>query len=175
MSGCADTGAVTGTYAYTPYRFNTTITGTAGSVNRLRRLGSYQLASSEYLTGYRHYSPVYARFTQPDPTSHEANAYAYGVGDPVNHSDPEGSKITLAGVLGAVGGVVGSGFGLGIGAYAAAAGVATGGVGIALGIGIAAVCGAVGAGIGTGVGGSSDEVTTNAGLDLASGLSYFIS
>ncbi|MEU4519411.1 RHS repeat-associated core domain-containing protein [Amycolatopsis sp. NPDC024027] len=86
-----DAGAVTATYGYTPYGFNTSITGPAGSANRLRWLGSYQLSSSEYLTGYRHYSPVYARFTQPDPTGQEANAYAYGQGDPVNRTDPTGT------------------------------------------------------------------------------------
>ncbi|MEV7045230.1 RHS repeat-associated core domain-containing protein [Amycolatopsis sp. NPDC051061] len=86
-----DSGAVTATYGYTPYGFNTSITGPAGSANRLRWLGSYQLASSQYLTGYRHYSPVYARFTQPDPTGQEANPYAYGQGDPVNRTDPTGT------------------------------------------------------------------------------------
>jgi RHS repeat-associated protein len=86
-----DSGAVTATYGYTPYGFNTNITGPAGSANRLRWLGSYQLASSQYLTGYRHYSPVYARFTQPDPTGQEANPYAYGQGDPVNRTDPTGA------------------------------------------------------------------------------------
>ncbi|MFT7871324.1 MULTISPECIES: RHS repeat-associated core domain-containing protein, partial [Amycolatopsis] len=86
-----DTGVVTAGYTYTPYGFNTGITGSAGSANRLRWLGTYQLASSEYLTGYRHYNPAYARFTQPDPTGQEENSYAYGTGDPVNNSDPAGS------------------------------------------------------------------------------------
>ncbi|MEU4519194.1 RHS repeat-associated core domain-containing protein [Amycolatopsis sp. NPDC024027] len=101
-----DTGAVTATYGYTPYGFNTSVTGTAGSANRLRWLGSYQLASSEYLTGYRHYSPVYARFTQPDPTGQEDNAYAYGNSDPINNSDPNGDSFlhALAGAL--IGGAV---------------------------------------------------------------------
>ncbi|WP_233226330.1 RHS repeat-associated core domain-containing protein [Amycolatopsis sp. CA-126428] len=86
-----NTGTVTAGYTYTPYGYNTSITGPAGSANRLRWLGSFQLGSSEYLTGYRHYNPVYARFTQPDPTSQEDNTYAYGKGDPVNRMDPTGA------------------------------------------------------------------------------------
>ncbi|WP_020641842.1 RHS repeat-associated core domain-containing protein [Amycolatopsis balhimycina] len=135
-----DTGAVTGTYGYTPYGFNTGITGPAGTSNRLRWIGSYQLAGSEYLTGYRHYSPVYARFTQPDPTGQEANTYAYGQGDPVNRTD-------LAGAASA--GCVNAGAGaiftlLGTAATWAATG-ATGGItaGLAVGSTFAAV-GAVG-------------------------------
>ncbi|MFT7868167.1 MULTISPECIES: RHS repeat-associated core domain-containing protein, partial [Amycolatopsis] len=92
-----DAGAVTAGYTYTPYGFNTGITGSAGSANRLRWLGTYQLASSEYLTGYRHYNPAYARFTQPDPTGQEANAYAYGQGDPVNNADASGAISCPAG------------------------------------------------------------------------------
>ncbi|WP_410597995.1 RHS repeat-associated core domain-containing protein [Amycolatopsis sp. lyj-23] len=147
-----DAGAVTASYGYTPYGYNTSITGTAGSANRLRWLGSYQLASSEYLTGYRHYSPVYARFTQTDPTGKEANTYAYGQGDPINHSDARGDYSvddftsdfdTIAKYAGG---------GTGIGAAGGLVACTFGPVGCAAGIGTgAAVVGAVGALIGIGV------------------------
>ncbi|MGW4062185.1 RHS repeat-associated core domain-containing protein [Amycolatopsis sp. NPDC004747] len=104
-----DTGAVTAGYTYTPYGFNTGITGPAGSANRLRWLGTFQLAGSEYLTGYRHYNPAYARFTQPDPTGQEYNTYAYGQGDPLNRTDPTGTvssgcvKAGAASIIGLLG------------------------------------------------------------------------
>jgi hypothetical protein len=57
----------------------------------------------------RHYSPVYARFTQPDPTGQEANTYAYGQGDPLNRIDPTGTvssgcvKAGAASIIGLLG------------------------------------------------------------------------
>lgn len=134
-----DTGTVTATYGYTPYGYNTSVTGSAGSVNRLRWLGSFQLDSSEYLTGYRHYSPVYVRFTQPDPTGQEANAYAYGAGDPVNNSDPNGDSI-LGGIgklLVATGAAIVGGTAVAVGCFIPATAVAA--CPAAIGAGVAAV------------------------------------
>ncbi|MEV6447088.1 RHS repeat-associated core domain-containing protein [Amycolatopsis sp. NPDC051716] len=159
-----DTGAVTATYTYTPYGFNTGITGPAGSANRLRWLGSYQLASSEYLTGYRHYSPVYARFTQPDPTGQENNAYVYSHGDPVNSSDPNGDY--SFGDLGQnLGGQVG---GYVAGVVTAAACGATAGAGcLVAGVVGGALLGAAGAGIGAAIGGARGSDVGDALIDGA--------
>ncbi|SFW92047.1 RHS repeat-associated core domain-containing protein [Amycolatopsis australiensis] len=147
-----DTGAVTATYGYTPYGFNTSITGPAGSANRLRWLGSYQLASSEYLTGYRHYNPAYNRFTQPDTTGQEDNAYAYGQGDPVNRSDANGdySLDDFIGDLDTIGKVTAGA--AGIGAAGGLVACVVGPVGCAAGAGTGSVVvGAIGAVVGIGI------------------------
>ncbi|WP_244180935.1 RHS repeat-associated core domain-containing protein [Amycolatopsis pretoriensis] len=135
-----DSGTVTATYGYTPYGYNTSITGAAGSANRLRWLGSYQLASSEYLTGYRHYNPAYNRFTQTDPTGQEANSYAYGQGDPINRTDPTGTVSAGCVNAGAT-----AAFGLLATAGIWAASVATGGITAPLAVSSSfAVVGAIG-------------------------------
>lgn len=41
--------------------------------------------------GARYYDPQLGRFTQPDPSGKEKNAYLYAQGDPVNRSDPAGT------------------------------------------------------------------------------------
>ncbi|ADJ43887.1 RHS repeat-containing protein [Amycolatopsis mediterranei S699] len=145
-----DTGVVTATYTYTPYGFNTGITGPAGSANRLRWLGSYQLASSEYLTGYRHYNPAYARFTQPDPTGQENNAYAYGKGDPINHSDPNGDY-GFADLGQDIGSYAGGAMGVALGAAICAG---TAGAGCLIGaVSAGVIFGGVGGGAGALIGG----------------------
>lgn len=40
--------------------------------------------------GHRYYDPATGRFTQPDPSKQEANAYLYVSGNPVNMTDPSG-------------------------------------------------------------------------------------
>ncbi|MFF6881521.1 RHS repeat-associated core domain-containing protein [Streptomyces sp. NPDC012474] len=40
--------------------------------------------------GHRYYDPTLGRFTQPDPSGQETNAYLYAAGDPVNNTDPAG-------------------------------------------------------------------------------------
>ncbi|MFF1608537.1 RHS repeat-associated core domain-containing protein [Amycolatopsis sp. NPDC058278] len=146
-----DTGAVTASYTYTPYGFNTGITGPAGSANRLRWLGTYQLASSEYLTGYRHYNPAYARFTQPDPTGQENNAYAYGKGDPIDNSDPTGASTgsTWGAGLGAVVGTIL------VGSLAAACPVTAGAGCVGVGIVLGGLGASAGAGLGSTIGGGT--------------------
>ncbi|WP_410674091.1 RHS repeat-associated core domain-containing protein [Amycolatopsis sp. cmx-4-68] len=145
-----DTGAVTAGYTYTPYGFNTSITGSAGSANRLRWLGTFQLGSSEYLTGYRHYNPVYARFTQPDPSGQEDNAYAYSSGDPVNSSDPNGDY-SWADLGQDIGSNIGNAAGV---AFGAAICVGTAGAGCFIGaLTGGVVFGALGGGAGALIGG----------------------
>ncbi|OKA03094.1 RHS repeat-associated core domain-containing protein [Amycolatopsis regifaucium] len=102
-----DTGTVTARYDYTPYgtAAATNLAGSGADANRIRWIGTYQLASGISLTGSRHYNPVYSRFTQPDPTGQEENAYAYTQGDPLNRSDPSGAASALNGCAGAVVGV----------------------------------------------------------------------
>ncbi|WP_086675329.1 RHS repeat-associated core domain-containing protein [Amycolatopsis pretoriensis] len=63
----------------------------ASGANRLRWIGGYQTQLGNYLLGYRQYNSTYARFTQPDPTGQEFNAYAYAKGDPVNRTDTTGT------------------------------------------------------------------------------------
>jgi uncharacterized protein RhaS with RHS repeats len=40
--------------------------------------------------GARYYQPELGRWTQPDPSGLDANAYAYVGGDPINNIDPLG-------------------------------------------------------------------------------------
>ncbi|WET79006.1 RHS repeat-associated core domain-containing protein [Amycolatopsis sp. QT-25] len=120
-----DTGQVTARYDYTPYGTTTAtyLSGSGAEANRVRWIGTYRLTSGISLTGSRHYNPVYSRFTQPDPTGQEDNIYAYAQGDPVNASDPSGTKASK----GCTGAGVAAIFGL-VGAAAAVAGAgATGG------------------------------------------------
>ncbi|OXM70604.1 type IV secretion protein Rhs [Amycolatopsis vastitatis] len=86
-----DAGALTATYSYTPYGAGAAITGPAADANRLRWIGGYQTQLGNYLLGYRQFNSTYARFTQPDPTGQEDNAYAYGKGDPLNNTDATGA------------------------------------------------------------------------------------
>jgi RHS repeat-associated protein len=83
------TGNVAATYSYSPYG-SVTATGAAANANFFRWIGTYQLRGGVNLTGYRYYNSTFGRFTQPDPTGQEFNAYAYANGDPINHSDPAG-------------------------------------------------------------------------------------
>jgi RHS repeat-associated protein len=61
--------------------------------------------TGHYLLGnYRHYNPVLMRFNRPDSLSPFGegglNAYAYGVGDPVNPRDPTGHAPERREILG---------------------------------------------------------------------------
>ncbi|MFD7957133.1 RHS repeat-associated core domain-containing protein [Streptomyces ardesiacus] len=44
---------------------------------------------------HRYYDPTLGRFTQPDPSGQEQNAYLYAAGDPINNSDPPGCSLSL--------------------------------------------------------------------------------
>ncbi|MFB9714375.1 RHS repeat-associated core domain-containing protein [Arthrobacter methylotrophus] len=55
--------------------------------------------------GARYYNPFRGRFTQPDPSGHENNRYAYVGCNPVNGVDPSGlaslcTWAVVAGILG---------------------------------------------------------------------------
>ncbi|WP_285737167.1 RHS repeat-associated core domain-containing protein [Kitasatospora phosalacinea] len=78
-------------YTYTPY-------GTARSTTETvpqpwRYTGAYLDPTGLYKLGARYYDPALARFTQPDPSGRETNPYAYTAGDPVNHTDPNGTSL----------------------------------------------------------------------------------
>lgn len=83
-----------GLWAYSPYG-----AGNERSEPSLAFCGEWRdpLTCSYPLgNGHRHYNPSLMRFQTPDTLSPfgdgGVNAYAYCVGDPVNHSDPTGQK-----------------------------------------------------------------------------------
>ncbi|AKZ53094.1 putative secreted protein [Streptomyces ambofaciens ATCC 23877] len=94
--------------------------------------------------GHRYYDPTLGRFTQPDPSGQEKNAYLYAEGDPVNGIDPSGlySIDDLVTDISIIGGSAGAGAGIGGGAcffgpQACGVGVGIGGfVGGAFGVGV---------------------------------------
>ncbi|MEV7550402.1 RHS repeat-associated core domain-containing protein [Amycolatopsis sp. NPDC089917] len=67
-----------------------TVTGSS-AIHRFRYLGGYTFRNGNNHFGYRYYNSAWGRFTQPDPTGQERNAYAYGEADPINNSDPTGA------------------------------------------------------------------------------------
>ncbi|MFJ4204455.1 RHS repeat-associated core domain-containing protein [Streptomyces sviceus] len=87
--GLVDTaGKRTATYTYGPYGEQRTNTGTQ---QPFRYAGTYLDPSGLYKMGARYYDPNLGRFTQPDPSGKEKNAYLYAGGDPVNKVDPSGT------------------------------------------------------------------------------------
>jgi RHS repeat-associated protein len=106
------TGTLTATFGYTPYGTPTASNPGDG----FGYAGTFRLGNGEDLMGYRYYNPAQGRFTQPDPTSQEANPYAYAADDPVNNTDPTGgTHFSSVGEYGrecAKGAVVGLGIGL---------------------------------------------------------------
>lgn len=81
------TGKRTATYSYGPYGEPRTNTGTS---QPYRYTGTYLDPSGLYKTGARYYDPNLGRFSQPDPSGKEDNAYLYAGADPVNRIDPTG-------------------------------------------------------------------------------------
>ncbi|MFF4490480.1 RHS repeat-associated core domain-containing protein [Streptomyces sp. NPDC001544] len=82
------TGKRTATYTYGPYGEQRTNTGTQ---QPFRYTSAYLDPSGLYKMGARYYDPALGRFTQPDPSGKEGNAYLYAQGDPVNRTDPTGA------------------------------------------------------------------------------------
>ncbi|RAJ66816.1 MULTISPECIES: RHS repeat-associated core domain-containing protein, partial [unclassified Streptomyces] len=80
-------GKRTATYSYGPYGETRANSGTN---QPFRYTSTYQDPSGLYKMGARYYDPNLGRFTQPDPSGQENNAYLYAAGDPVNSSDPSG-------------------------------------------------------------------------------------
>ncbi|MFJ4569813.1 RHS repeat-associated core domain-containing protein, partial [Streptomyces caelestis] len=67
-----------------------------------RYSGAYLDPTGLYKMGHRYYDPTLGRFTQPDPSGQESNAYLYADGDPINNTDPTG-LFDLGGTLAAAG------------------------------------------------------------------------
>ncbi|WP_443063481.1 RHS repeat-associated core domain-containing protein [Streptomyces sp. NBC_00663] len=84
-----DAGKRTHTYAYgrTGLPRGTT---TEAVPQPFRYSGAYLDPTGMYKMGARSYDPQLGRFTQPDPSGQEQNAYLYAYGDPLNNSDPTG-------------------------------------------------------------------------------------
>ncbi|MFF9378196.1 RHS repeat-associated core domain-containing protein [Streptomyces griseoluteus] len=141
------TGKRTATYTYGPYGEARTNTGTQ---QPFRYTSAYLDPSGLYKMGARYYDPALGRFTQPDPSGQENNAYLYAAGDPVSKTDPTGlfGWADFGENVGAyAGGIVGG---------AAAAALCSTVVGcLALGIGFGALGGASGGAIGSALGGGS--------------------
>jgi RHS repeat-associated protein len=78
------------TYTYDPWG-NTTSAGPLADTNPWTYATGYHDAATGYLKlGARYYNPTTARFTQPDPSGQEANAYNYASCNPANYTDPSG-------------------------------------------------------------------------------------
>lgn len=72
--------------------------------NPWRYTGQYQVdATGLYKIGARYYQGDLGRWTQPDPSGLDANAYAYAASDPINNSDPTG-LFCITGTYGGPGG-----------------------------------------------------------------------
>ncbi|MEU3552221.1 RHS repeat-associated core domain-containing protein [Streptomyces longwoodensis] len=88
VTGLVDaSGKRTATYSYGPYGETRANSGTN---QPFRYTSAYLDPSGLYKMGARSYDPNLGRFTQPDPSGQEQNAYLYAAGDPINQSDPTG-------------------------------------------------------------------------------------
>jgi RHS repeat-associated protein len=85
-------GGVTNSYTYDPYGVTTeTKAALTNVVNPWRYAGQYQdVSTGLYKMGARYYQPELGRWTQPDPSGREANAYLYVAGNPASFIDPAG-------------------------------------------------------------------------------------
>lgn len=83
-------GAVTGTYNYTPY--GATINHNGSGATALRYNGQYQDdETSYYYLRARYYDPATAQFLTRDPLEDETGQpYSYAGDDPLDNSDPSG-------------------------------------------------------------------------------------
>jgi RHS repeat-associated protein len=121
-------------YAYDPYGNLTSSPAAAPVANPWRYNGEYfDSGTGLYHLSARYYDPRLGRFTQPDPTGREPNAYQYASSDPINRTDPSGYFSlwrALAGALEgfkdggkygwAIGGAIGAGYAFGAACLAAA-------------------------------------------------------
>jgi RHS repeat-associated protein len=104
-------GAVTHSYTYDPYGVTTETTSSAVT-NPWRYTGQYQdVATGLYKMGARYYQPELGRWTQPDPSGLDTNAYLYVGGNPVNFIDPSGLYCITGTRSGPGGGCRGGGLG----------------------------------------------------------------
>jgi RHS repeat-associated protein len=81
-------GTAVDTYSYDPYGQTRASTGT--QPNPFQYAGYYNDGTGLYHVGARYYDAAIGRFTERDPSGHEANAYAYAVNSPANEVDPSG-------------------------------------------------------------------------------------
>ncbi len=88
----SSSGSVTNSYTYDPFGVTTETKALLTNVfNPWRYAGQYQdTTTGLYKMGARYYQPELGRWTQPDPSGLDANAYAYAASDPINNSDPTG-------------------------------------------------------------------------------------
>lgn len=132
--------------AYSPY-------GHRPELNGLMSLLGFNGERPEPITGhyllgngYRAFNPVLMRFNSPDSLSPfdegGLNPYAYGLGDPINHTDPTGHipkwVPIVAGVVGMVAGVL-------VGGIASASAFALLSTKLSVGLGAVSVASSVGA------------------------------
>jgi RHS repeat-associated protein len=89
----ASSGNKVDSYSYDPDG-NITSAATAAPVANPWKFnaGYLDAATGLYHFGSRYYDPRTARFTQPDPTGQESNIYLYAAADPIDNSDPTGTK-----------------------------------------------------------------------------------
>ncbi|MCA9805507.1 MAG: hypothetical protein KC777_26235, partial [Cyanobacteria bacterium HKST-UBA02] len=85
-----NSGAVTNTYAYSPWGESASLSGTSFGFTGQR----YDAETELYFFKSRHYSPAIGRFLQPDPIGYVGglNLYAYVNNDPLGFVDPMGFK-----------------------------------------------------------------------------------
>jgi RHS repeat-associated protein len=92
-------GGVTHSYAYDPYGVTTETTSPAVA-NPWRYTGQHQdVSTGLYKMGARYYQPELGRWTQPDQSGLEGNAYLYAAGNPVNSLIPLGLARSSPSVL----------------------------------------------------------------------------
>ena len=95
-----DQGHVQGKKSYAAYG---EILSETGNISRLGFAGQYDLGDTGILLFEgRPYMPWIGRFMRPDPLgllgAHFSELYAYGAGDPINNTDPDG-RIAIVGAI----------------------------------------------------------------------------
>lgn len=96
-------------YSYDPFGSHATEAAVNGPLpaNPWRWMGGYLDGTGLYHFGERYYDPNLGRFLQVDPVPEgSANAYEYGLGDPVNMSDVNGTWTVSTGRYVLSGGVM---------------------------------------------------------------------
>jgi RHS repeat-associated protein len=98
-------GSVTNSYACDPLRRHHRDQGAADQRLQPLALHRQDAATGLYKIGARYYQPELGRWTQPDPSGLDSNAYLYAAGNPVNFTDASG-PLSFGDVAKAVAGAV---------------------------------------------------------------------